>query len=434
MKNLSAFQLILLIVFGALGIIGVLIFALAVGESGEGSIGEVEIWGTLDGEVFSEVIARAGDADPNLKGVTYAEKDPVTYESELTNALAVGRGPDIFILRQDYVMQNAGKVIPFPFSSLTSAQFQSAYADAGSPYLTSVGVLALPILADPLVLYWNRDILSAGGVAKPPSFWDEVLSIAQNAKINVHNVSGGVVKSAVALGEYSNVDNAKDILSALILQSGGDITKNDGAGNLAPSLVPQSGAGGRGAESALRFFTQFADPSKDYYSWNRGLQSSRQGFSAGDLALYIGFASEEPIIRSMNPNLSFSAAPMPQVREGGRTVNTARVYALAVSRAAKNPAGAGIAAGLLSSPEISKNLSAALGMSSALRDVLAAPAEGNVLLANREVLIARSWIDPDPVKTSGIFRDMIERVSSGRMQVADSVQRANEELGGILWR
>ncbi|HXK38783.1 MAG TPA: hypothetical protein VJ043_01700, partial [Candidatus Paceibacterota bacterium] len=82
--------------------------------------------------------------------------------------------------------------------------------------------------------------------------------------------------------------------------------------------------------------------------------------------------------------------------------------------------------------EISKNLSAALGMSSALRDVLAAPAEGNVLLANREVLIARSWIDPDPIKTSGIFRGMIERVSSGRMQVADSVQRANDELGRIL--
>ncbi len=434
MKNLSIFQLILLIVFGVFAIIGVLVFAIAVGGNKDSVVGEVQIWGTLNGEAFSEVVARAGDADANLKGVTYIEKDPATYESELTNALAVGAGPDLFILRQDYAEQDAGKTLPFPPSLLTAAQFQSAYADAASPYLTGAGILALPFLADPLVLYWNRDILNAGGIAKPPSFWDEVLAIAQNKNINIRDNSGGVVKSAIALGEYSNVDNAKDILSALILQSGGGITERDGGGKLIPSLAPQSGSSARGAESALRFFTQFADPSKDYYSWSRGLENSRSAFASGDLALYVGFASEEPVIRRMNPNLSFSIAPMLQVREGGKISNSARVYAFAVSRAAKNPAGAQVVAGLLSAPAVSKEFSAAFGMPSASRDVLAMPAEGNKLLANREVLIARSWVDPEPAKTADIFRDMIGRVSSGRMQVAESVQRANEELEAILGR
>lgn len=432
MKNLSIFQLVLLGVFGTLGIIGILVFALAVGGGSSNTAGRVEIWGTLDGKMISDVITEAGDSDPNLKEVVYVEKDPAAYESDLTNALAVGAGPDLFIMRQDYVMQDAGKTIPFPASDITGTQFRTLYIDAGIPYLSSIGVIALPILADPLVLYWNRDILSAGGIAKPPAFWDEVLALAQNAKVNVHNDSGVITKSAVALGEYANVANAKDILSAIILQSGGAITANDSSGNLAASLAPQSGTGGLGVETALRFFTQFADPSKSYYSWNRSLKNSRAAFAAGDLALYIGFASENEQIAGMNPNLSYGVAPMIQVREGGKTANTARVYAAAVSRTTKNPMGANTVAKILSSPSISKNLSEALGMSSALRDVLAMQGEGDYLLLNQQTLIARSWIDPDPAKTADIFRGMIERVSSGRMQISDSIQRANDELGGIL--
>src|SRR3989338_8845835 len=433
MKNLSIFQLVLLGIFGTLGIVGILVFALAVGGNSNSTAGRVEIWGTLNEKAVSDVLAQVGDTDPNFKEVGYVEKDLATYESELINALAVGAGPDLILMRQDYVVQDAGKTIPFPTSDISGNQFRSLYIDAGTPYYSSTaGAVALPILADPLVLYWNRDTLSAGGVAKPPAFWDEVLNIAQNIKINAHSESGAVSKSAIALGEYSNVVNAKDILSTIILQSGGAITSNDNTGRLVASLSPRSGTGGLGVETALRFFTQFADPSKSYYSWNRSLKNSRQSFASGDLALYIGYASEDAQIASMNPNLNYGIAPMIQIREGGKTVNSAHVYALAVSRTAKNPIGARMVAKLLSTPAISKNLSTALGMSSALRDVLAMPADGNYLLFNQQTLIARSWIDPDPAKTSDIFRGMIERVSSGSMQISDSIQRANDELGRIL--
>src|SRR3989338_1499854 len=432
MKNLSIFQLVLLGIFGTLGIVGILVFALAVGGNSNSTAGKVEIWGTLNGKAVSDVLAQAGDTDPNLKEVGYVEKDLATYGSELTNALAVGAGPDLIFMRQDYVVQDAGKTVPFPTSDISRNQFQTAYIDAGIPYSSTVGVIALPILADPLVLYWNRDILSAGGGAKPPAFWDEVLNIAQNIKKKAHSESGAISKSAIALGEYSNVVNAKDILSTIILQSGGAITSNDNTGRLIASLSPRSGIGGLGVETALRFFMQFADPSKSYYSWNRSLKNSRQSFASGDLALYIGYASEDAQIASMNPNLNYGIAPMIQIREGGKTANSARVYALAVSRTAKNPIGARMVAVLLSTPAISKDLSTSLGMSSALRDVLAMPADGNYLLFNQQTLIARSWIDPDPAKTSDIFRGMIERVSSGSMQISDSIQRANDELGRIL--
>jgi len=81
---------------------------------------------------------------------------------------------------------------------------------------------------------------------------------------------------------------------------------------------------------------------------------------------------------------------------------------------------------------MAKNLGTALGIPSALRDVLSAPAVGAPDLYRRAALISRSWFDPDPAKTSGIFRAMIENITSGSLSLTDAVQRANSELGGIL--
>lgn len=429
MSKLSIFQMVLLVTFGALGIAGVLIFALAVGGNENNSVGRVEIWGTLPAIAFSSVLGQAAENDPSLRQVAYVQKDFATYESELTNALANGTGPDLFILRQDYVVRNAGKIVPFA-ADLTATQFRGAFVDAANQYISNVGILGLPIAVDPLVLFWNRDLLNSGGFARPPAYWDEVIDMAQ--KMTVTTDSGGIIKSGIALGEYSNVDNAKDILIALILQHGGSITANDNSGQLVPALASRGGVSVEATEDALRFFTQFSNPSEKYYSWNRSMPDSRKSFVAGNLALYIGFESEGPIIQGMNPNLNFAVSPIPQVRDSGKVLNTARVYALAISRTGKNQTGADAIARFLASPEISPNLSVVFGMSPALRDVLARPSQGEEALFNRETLISRSWADPDPEKTAGIFRAMIERVSSGSLRLSEAIQRADQELGNIL--
>ena len=149
MKNHSVFQIAILIIFGALAIVGVLVFAIAVGGGSGNTVGRVEIWGTLSEKAFSKYILQISETDQRFAQVVYLQKDPATYESDLTNALAVGGGPDIFLLRQDFVIRNAGKVIPFG-SILTADQFRAMYVDAGNLYLIgSSGALGLPILVDP---------------------------------------------------------------------------------------------------------------------------------------------------------------------------------------------------------------------------------------------------------------------------------------------
>jgi ABC-type glycerol-3-phosphate transport system substrate-binding protein len=432
MTKLSVFQIVLLAVFGVLGIAGVLIFAFVTTGNNTASIGPVVIWGELDSKALDAVLQKAADQNQAFDQVRYVQKDPVTYESELVNALADGSGPDLFILRQDYLLHNAARIIPIPIASLPPAQFGALFIDAANVFSDSRGVLGIPLVADPLVLYWNKDTLSAAGYAKPPTTWAEVVGMGE--RLQRRNDSGAIVKSAIALGEYSNVTNAKDILSVLFLQAGGGIITRDGTGRLVPGLLSGGTGSGQTSEGALRFYTEFANPTKPHYSWNRSLPRSLMAFSAGDVALYIGFASEGPLIVSTNPNLNFAVAALPQINIGANVVNVAHVYGVSISRTSKNQPGALAVALQFASANsgIAGDLSTALGIPSALRDVLALPSVGALTLYKREALISRSWFDPNPAKTSGIFRAMIENITSGSLSLPDTIQRANQELAQVL--
>ena len=152
MKNLSVFQVILLASFSALAISGILVFALVVGGGGGNTVGPVVIWGTQEPGAFAVVLRQAAENEGRLAQVSYVQKDPVNYEALLTEALASGVGPDLFLLRQDYVVRDVGKVVPIPYDFLPESQFEDIFVEAALPYLSQSGVLGIPILVDPVVM------------------------------------------------------------------------------------------------------------------------------------------------------------------------------------------------------------------------------------------------------------------------------------------
>ena len=113
---------------------------------------------------------------------------------------------------------------------MSQAQFTDSFIDEGQIFLTPNGALALPFSIDPLVMYWNQDIFASAGLAKPPQYWNDFLNIAP--KITSLDAGQSVAKSAVALGEWSNVTNAKAILSSLFMQAGDPIVARNAAGQL----------------------------------------------------------------------------------------------------------------------------------------------------------------------------------------------------------
>jgi ABC-type glycerol-3-phosphate transport system substrate-binding protein len=454
----TPFQIILMSVFGASAIVGVLVFAILTSTGTQSTIGPVVIWGTFDSKSISQIIQDSSNGDANLALVTYVQKDQATYEADLTRALASGNGPDLFIMSQDQAITDASEVSLIPYTEVSPSQYQNLFISATSPFMLHDGIVALPFIADPLVLFWNKDLLGSAGVTEAPKFWSQLFTTPMQS-LTTKDDSGTLTQNLIALGEYGNIDHAKDILATLIMQVGGAITTRDPTtGDLTGSLGKADTSGsleGTPAESALRFYTEFSDPSKNYYSWNRAQPLASMAFAHGTSALYIGYASEQSEIEKINPNLKFAMARIPQSGSTQGPITTARVYAIAISRNSRNIVGAKTIAYTLVSAPFSNAIANSYGMVSPRRDVLtpstikAAPTsvdpKVNAARAaafasstpdedviTQSAIIAQGWSDPDPLKTNEIFRAMIEDTTSGAILLAEAIGRANSQLLAII--
>ena len=228
------FQLIIIIVFVAAAIFGVLVFsgAIPIGdEEREGSLGTVVLWGTIKSSVMAPLLTDFNEANPAFT-VKYVEKSEDSFDQDLLEAIASGVGPDIFFLPDNLALHYARRIFIIPYQSFPVASFKNTFVGAGEVFLTSRGILAFPIIVDPLMMYYNRSILDAKGIVYPPTFWDEMSSLVP--AITEKNDSNKIIKSAVALGHFSNVAHAKDILATLFMQTGNPIVaEKDGAFNSA---------------------------------------------------------------------------------------------------------------------------------------------------------------------------------------------------------
>lgn len=426
---MSKFQIILLTVFGFFIIVAVLTFALYRGGSGSTSA-TVTIWGDISANDFDMFLNNAGFSQDQTLNIRYVGKPAESLEADFTEALAAGEGPDLIILPQDKFWKNANKLIVIPYQSIGEKDFKETFVEAGEVFLTAEGIYALPISIDPMVLYYNRDLLSSAGLAKPLSYWDELYN--QTLNLSKRDPAGNLTKSAVALGETRNISHAKDILSLLFLQAGTPITAFIG-GELRSALSQGFNLPVTPADSALDFYTQFANPTKPYYSWNRTLPEAQTRFTSGDLAYYLGFASELAQIRGKSPTLNFSVAPVPQSRVSGKTITFARMKGIAISRGTRNPSAALSVASKLIAPQSASLLAETLRLPPARRDLLSLrPTDTSGSVFYNAALQSKVWLDPDDAGTDKIFREMVDNVTSGRARTTETVNKASERLEALI--
>ncbi|HEY4502609.1 MAG TPA: extracellular solute-binding protein [Candidatus Paceibacterota bacterium] len=431
MKNLSTFQIVLISIFVVAAIVGVIIFAKGFGGPSSNELPEVVIWGTFPENVMNSVIGALKQDDARFARVSYVEKDERTYDADFVNALASGNGPDLFILSEDRIVTHRDKVITIPFDTYSARTFRNTFAEAGELFVTSDGILALPFSIDPMVMYWNRDILGNKGIANPPSFWDEFFTLSP--KLTERDHSSSIARSFVAFGEYRNVDHAKDILSAFILQTGNPIIGLSNSGQIVSTLTNRYDFVEPPALAALRFYTEFADPIKSVYSWNRALPRSKQAFVAGDLAIYMGFASELSSLAETNPNLNFDVAAFPRARDAERSLTLAHITGLAIPRGSRDTSAAFAVATALTEQVYSAQFSKLMGLPPIRRDLLQdIPTDIVQPVFYTSAIVAKGWLDPNPDATNGIYQRMIESTLSGRARLSEALDTADAELNDLL--
>lgn len=429
--QMRPFQIIFLAVFGLLAMVGIFMFSMYKGTTPGAVVGTVTIWGTVPAEGMTNGLRDVISKHKEYGNVKYVAKSQATFDTDLAEAIASGQGPDLILISQEQLLAHTNKIDVVPYKTIPERTFLDSYVPLFELYLNDTGTYGIPFAVDPLVLYYNQPMLETVGVAQAPTTWEAVTGLS--ALLTKKTPDQTVTKSLIAIGEYDNVTNARAVVSLLLLQSGTQITSSGQNGMRAALTSSASNFGISPAESALNFYTQFANPTKTVYSWNRSMPESRQAFLAGDIALYPGFASELPIIRAGNPNLDFDMAVMPQPQTAEVRMTYGHGYAFAVPKASKNKTGAVKVALTLANKDNAPTFARYLGMAPALRGFLkAGPNDLFAPIFYPEALVARGWLSPAPAETDAIFGTMIRDVTTGRRSVGDALRVADQSIEAAI--
>jgi len=145
--------------------------------------------------------------------------DEAFYENNLINALAAGRGPDIFMVRNNNIAKYVNKTVPAPSSIINSGTIRSLFPNTVTlDFVLNDAVFGIPFSLDSLALIYNRDLFNEAGVVFPPTTWEEFTDTAK--KLTVYGTGKQIVRSGAAFGGANNITNAPDIISLLMLQAG----------------------------------------------------------------------------------------------------------------------------------------------------------------------------------------------------------------------
>jgi len=341
--------------------------------------------------------------------------------------LADGRGPDIVLASHEELVDSRRRIAPYSYEQIPLRDIRDQYVEGAQIFALSDGLYALPIAVDPLVLYWNRDILATEGFLSAPRTWEELINV-QFAALIQRDFDRTIRRGVVALGEYNNVRNAFGLVSMLLIQ-GGTQGVLEGPDGYQIGLNQSINNTGSPLRTVADFYTRFSRPANTLYSWNRTFSEDRSAFVSEDLVFYFGFGSEGPVLERLNPNLNFDIAEVPQGGAASVRRTYGQFYGLSLLRSTDNPAGAYAVLAALGSADIADQIAVASGLTPATRRTVAAGSNDTYgRVSYQSASIAYGWLNPDPQATDAILDTMMRDINENRSTVDESTRDALDRL------
>jgi ABC-type glycerol-3-phosphate transport system substrate-binding protein len=259
-------------------------------------------WGLYeDVSVMTPIIADFEKQHPNIK-IEYTKQDIEQYRDKLITRFNNGNGPDIFRFHNTWVPELSDLLLPLPNSVLTKEDFSKNYYPVAKIDLIKNGAIyGVPLQMDTLNLYVNRDLFQAAGL-KIPTTWIDFGNAAR--QMTVKDENNKIKTAGAAMGTYTNITHAPDIVSMLLVQDG--VNLKDMSSN------PQA------VSDALNYYSSFALPTGNV--WDDTLDESIKAFASGTLAMYFGYSWDFFTIKSINPNLSFDIYSVPTLPGQNQTI------------------------------------------------------------------------------------------------------------------
>ncbi|MFA4818281.1 MAG: extracellular solute-binding protein [Patescibacteria group bacterium] len=415
-------------------------------------------WWRIEGEKsnFDQIIKDYKTSQPNIS-VNIQTVRAEELENKLLEALAAGTGPDIVSLPNSSLGGWLDKLSPLPASlKLPSVEIKGLFKKEAQWYFktsstikpqaltdTFVDVVArdaifdnktygLPISLDTLLLFYNRDLLNNAQISTAPATWTEFKDATQ--KITVLDKSGFFVQHGAAVGEADNVPYSDDILSALMLQNGTPMTNNTGTAATFNQAVKVGGQDFFPGADALRFYTDFANPSKETYTWSRDQSNAWQLFAAGKIGFVFAYWRDLATLRTLSPKINIGVANFPQIDAADKPVYYASYYLETVPKQSQHPNEAwNFIQYVTTKSEVADKYLTSAQKPTALRSLINKQLEDIDLgKPAKQLLTAKSWYHGSKSKIMReIFQNMI-RQAAGGVDLKQAIDFAVNQVGQTL--
>lgn len=434
---------------------------------------DLNVWGVEDDfDAYNAIFTDYHKIHPNIF-INFQRFRLEEYENSLLNAWAEDRGPDIFLIHNTWVGKYMPKIAPMPPTTHVAVQvvvgtikkevqyqlvdqptmtiraFKTDFPDVvPADMLKTVNVstqsdktnfqqriVAMPLSVDTLGLYVNKDLLNVAGITTIPETWDTFQAAVK--KLVKTDKTGEILQAGAALGTGANIERSPDIISALMMQNGADMAAADGTPLFA--TIPQKLQGQRDVPpsfQALGFYSDFANPGKEVYTWNAKQPNSLDAFLQGKVAFFLGYSYDLPVIRARAPKLNLAIAKLPQIA-GNPEANFANYWAWTVSKKSKNIDVSWNLIDFMRGPDEAKKYLDFTKRPAALKALLNGQMDDeNVGVFAAQVLTSQSWYrGSDPQAADNAFVEMLENVAASGGDpnvIRDSVRTASDKVSQTI--
>lgn len=419
----------------ALLLAGALIAWFGAPEKNEGPVtppAKLEFWGVFDGtDVFGPL---ADDFNKRYKHLTvnYRKFTIEEYEDELTRALVAGKGPDLYLVNNTWVPRYLERLRPASPLVFDTRTFRDAFVDtAYEDLVAGQRVYGIPLHIDTLALFTNKEYLASAGIALPPATWDEFLKDVK--LLTRRDAQGNIMRAGAALGTAKNVSRSFDILSLLMLQQGAKMVSDNRSNVAFDSPLAYGSESFYPGERALTFYTDFANPRKQVYTWNTLQHFSLDAFLAGEAAMMVNYARVIPLLEARAPYLKWGVSPMPQIAGRDVDVNFGNYWALVVAATSKNAEQAWQFLKFMAERNSAKMYADAARRPVARKDLVDIQRTDEKLgVFAVQALSAKSWYQVDNRAIEELFAEMIESVVKGADSPREAVTKAARQVRVLM--
>lgn len=417
----------LLVIAGGVVIIVIVLLIFGFIKTPKAKPATLEIWGLDDEGNLQELLADYKKENKHIT-INYEKKSLADYETELINAFAADRGPDIWLIHNTWLPKHKDKIKELPNELFSLSDFRATFVEVVEKDLVDENkIYALPLYIDTLALFYNKDILNSAGIPLPPDTWEEL--IADLDKLVQRNQWGGIEQSGAALGTAENIDHSTDILALLMLQNGTKMVNENKESATFDESIYIEGKTYQPGQDALRFYTDFSNPSKRTYTWNRQMSYSLDAFIEGKVAMMFNYSNQIPIIKDRVPYLNFGISSMPQIKGRNFDIDYANYWAFTVSKKTRVVQEAWKFILYLNQKENAKKYLETVNRPTARRDLINWQEDDLELgVFVKQGLSAQTWYQVGSSAIEIIFANAIESVVLGRANVIKAIQAAADQV------